>query len=65
MLSRLDLPPEEYEIRVAVSSGADPRTASVFASVTVPAFAAAPLSLSKVIVNAWASEPPDAPCASW
>ena len=52
VLSRLDLPPGEYEIRVAVSSGADARTASVFAYVTVPAFAAAPLSLSNVIVNA-------------
>ena len=54
VLSRLDLPPGEYEIRVAVSSGADERTASVFSYVTVPAFTAAPLSLSNIIVGATA-----------
>ena len=52
MLSRLDLPSGEYQIRVAVSSGAEARTASVFSYVTVPAFAAAPLSLSNIIVGA-------------
>jgi len=52
VLSRLDLPSGEYEIRVAVSSGAEARTASVFSYVTVPAFAAAPLSLSNIIVGA-------------
>ena len=54
VLSRLDLPPGEYEIRVAVSSGADARTASVFSYVTVPAFTSAPLSLSNIIVGATA-----------
>ena len=54
VLSRLDLPPGEYEIRVAVSSGADARTASVFTYVTVPSFTAAPLSLSNIIVGATA-----------
>jgi len=51
-LSRLDLPPGEYEIRVAVSSGAEARTASVFSYVTVPAFTAAPLSLSNLVIAA-------------
>jgi VWFA-related protein len=54
VLSRLDLPPGEYEVRVAVSSGADARTASVFAYVTVPSFAATPLSLSNIIIGATA-----------
>jgi VWFA-related protein len=54
VLSRLDLPPGEYEIRAAVSSGADARTASVFTYVTVPSFTAAPLSLSNIIVGATA-----------
>jgi VWFA-related protein len=54
VLSRLDLPPGEYEIRVAVSSSAEARTASVFSYVTVPAFAAAPLSLSNIIIGATA-----------
>ena len=54
VLSRLDLPPGEYEIRVAVSSSAETRPASVFSYVTVPAFAAAPLSLSNIIIGATA-----------
>jgi hypothetical protein len=49
-LSRIDLPPGEYELRVAVSG--EGRTASVFSYVTVPAFAAAPLSLSNIVVAA-------------
>jgi VWFA-related protein len=53
-LSRLDLPPGEYEIRVAVSSGAGAPTASVFSYVTVPAFQAAPLSLSDIVLGATA-----------
>jgi hypothetical protein len=51
-LSRLDLAPGEYEIRVAVSGVS--RTASVFSYVTVPAFATAPLSLSNIVVAATA-----------
>jgi len=51
-LSRLDLMPGEYELRLAVSGAA--RTASVFAYVTVPDFAAAPLSLSNIVLNATA-----------
>ena len=52
LLSRLDLPPGEYEIRVGVSSPADARTATVFSYVTVPAFNATPLSLSNIVVRA-------------
>jgi VWFA-related protein len=54
VLSRLDLPPGEYEIRVAASSSAEARPASVFSYVTVPAFAAAPLSLSNIVIGATA-----------
>ena len=49
-LSRIDLAPGEYEVRVAVTGSA--RTASVFSYVTVPAFASAPLSLSNIVVGA-------------
>jgi VWFA-related protein len=49
-LSRIDLAPGEYELRVAVSGAT--HTASVFAYVTVPAFAAAPLSLSNILIAA-------------
>src|SRR3954465_15196203 len=49
-LSRIDLPPGEYEIRVAVNGAS--RTASVFTYLTVPSFAAAPLSLSNIVIGA-------------
>lgn len=49
-LSRIDLAPGEYEIRVAASGAA--RTASVFSYVTVPAFATAQLSLSSIVAVA-------------
>ena len=52
VLSRLDLPPGDYEIRVGVS-GSDPsRTASVFTYITVPAFDSTPLSLSSLVIGA-------------
>ena len=51
-LSRIDLPPGEYELRVAVSGTT--RTASVFSYVTVPAFASAPLLLSNIVIGATA-----------
>ena len=54
VLSRLDLPPGQYEIRVGVSGANPARTASVFSYVTVPAFAATPLSLSSIIIGATA-----------
>lgn len=49
-LSRIDLAPGEYELRVAVTGVA--HTASVFSYVTVPAFSSAPLSLSNILVAA-------------
>jgi VWFA-related protein len=48
-LSRIDLPPGDYEIRVAVNGAS--RTASVFTYLTVPSFAAAPLSLSNLVIG--------------
>jgi VWFA-related protein len=54
LLSKLDLPPGEYEIRVGVSGGEPAHTASVFAYVTVPAFNNTPLSLSSVVLGATA-----------
>ncbi len=52
VLSRIDLPPGDYEVRVAVG-GADPaQSASVFTYVTIPAFDAEPLALSNVAIGA-------------
>jgi hypothetical protein len=51
-LTRLNLAPGEYEIRVGVS-GAE-RTGSVFSYVTIPAYAAAPLSISTIVDGAGA-----------
>ena len=52
VLSRLDLPPGEYEIRVGVSGSEPARTASVFTYITVPAFDSTPLSLSSLVIGA-------------
>jgi len=49
-LTRLDLPPGEYEIRLGVSGAA--HTGSVFSYVTIPSYAAAPLSISSIVVGA-------------
>jgi VWFA-related protein len=54
VLSRLDLVPGEYEIRVSVSGAEPTRAASVFTYVTVPPFHSAPLSLSNIVVGATA-----------
>ena len=54
VLSRLDLAPGDYEIRVGVSGSEPLRTASVFTYVTVPAFDATPLSLSSIVLGATA-----------
>jgi hypothetical protein len=62
VLSRLDLPPGDYEIRVAASAAGGARTASVFTHLTVPAFSGAPLSLSNIVMSAPAtanSAPPE------
>ncbi|MEO7273802.1 MAG: hypothetical protein ABIX28_21580 [Vicinamibacterales bacterium] len=54
LVSRLDLPPGDYQVRVAVTGGSPARSASVFADVTVPRFDAVPLSLSSVVLAATA-----------
>lgn len=50
VLSRLDSSAGEYEIRAAVSGGDPSRLASVFTYLTVPSFAATPLSLSNIVM---------------
>jgi hypothetical protein len=52
VLSRLDLPPGDYEIRVAVTAGEAARSASVFTYLTVPAFDSEPLALSNITIGA-------------
>ena len=49
LISRLRLPPGRYEIRVGAEE--DGRAGSVFASVDVPDFSRAPLSISGVLVE--------------
>jgi VWFA-related protein len=52
ILSRLDLPPGDYEIRVGATVGDTSQSASVFTYVTVPAFDSEPLSLSSIVIGA-------------
>jgi VWFA-related protein len=52
VLSRLDLPPGDYEIRVAASAAGGARTASVFTHLTVPSYTDARLSLSNIVMSA-------------
>ena len=49
--THVELPPGEYEVRVAVSDPATGVSASVFGPVTVPLFGRASLSMSDVIVE--------------
>jgi VWFA-related protein len=49
--TRIELPPGDYEVRVAVSDPGTGVAASVFGQVAVPAFGNAHLSLSDVIVE--------------
>jgi VWFA-related protein len=49
--THVELPPGDYEVRVAVSDPATGISASVFGPVAVPLFGNAPLSLSDVIVE--------------
>lgn len=51
-LSRLDLLPGDYEIRVAATAAGGAQTASVFTHITVPAFADARLSISHMVIEA-------------
>jgi VWFA-related protein len=62
VLSRLDLPPGDYEIRVAASRGSEAQAASVFTHLAVPSFGAARLSLSNIVIGATgttSTAPPD------
>jgi VWFA-related protein len=52
ILSHLDLPPGDYEIRVGTAGGDASESASVFTYVTVPAFDTEPLSLSSIVIGA-------------
>jgi VWFA-related protein len=49
--TRLELDPEDYEIRVAVSDPARGTVASVFSQIAIPLFASAPLSLSDLVLG--------------
>jgi VWFA-related protein len=51
VMSRIDLPPGPYEIRVSAHSAARDTTGSVYADVIVPDFAKEPLSLSGVALG--------------
>jgi VWFA-related protein len=51
VVTKIDLPPGRYELRLATYSGTLEKTGSVFTDVVVPDFTAAPLSLSGVVVN--------------
>jgi len=51
VLTRLNLAPGRYELRLAMYSGSIEKLGSVFADVVVPDFVGAPLSLSGVLVN--------------
>jgi VWFA-related protein len=56
--SRLDLAPGRYEVRVALRSRATSRTGSAYASVTIPDYAKAPLTLSGVVLHRGALRAP-------
>jgi VWFA-related protein len=61
-LSRVELPPGDYEIRVAAAGAEAARTASVFTHLTVPDYAGAPFSLSHIVFGAGtatSTAPPD------
>lgn len=55
----LELPPGNYEIRMAVQDPADGTVGSVFAPVKIPPFGTASLSMSDVIVQASGGVPQD------
>jgi VWFA-related protein len=50
-LSRMDLAPGRYQLRIAAHSTASDATGSVFADVEIPDFAKAPLSVSGVLLG--------------
>jgi len=49
--THLELPPGDYEIRAAVADRSSGRVASVFQSISVPAFAKAPISVSGIAIE--------------
>jgi VWFA-related protein len=53
--SRLELAPGDYEIRIAVRNPESGEVSSVFAPITIPSYASAPLSISDVVVETSAS----------
>jgi hypothetical protein len=55
VLSRLELPPGHYELRLALARGADGRPGSVHAAVDIPDYATEPLSMSGLILESTAS----------
>jgi VWFA-related protein len=52
LLSRLDLEPGRYQLRLAVESSLQHKSGSVYCDVDVPDFRRSPLSLSGVVVSA-------------
>ena len=52
VLTRIDLPPGRYQLRVAAHSRALDRTGSVYFDVTVPDFRREPLALSGIVLSA-------------
>jgi hypothetical protein len=52
LLSRLDLPPGRYQLRIAARSSIGGKIGSVYSDLEVPDFRTAPLSLSGVVVSA-------------
>jgi hypothetical protein len=57
VLTRLDLPPGRYQLRVAAESALAGRSGSVYVEAVVPNFAREPLSLSGVVLSATGGAP--------
>ncbi len=51
VLSRIDLPPGTYELRISAHSGAVDKDGSVYADLVVPDFTKDPIALSGVLLN--------------
>jgi VWFA-related protein len=51
-LSRIDLPPGRYQLRLAAHNGTSGRDGSVFADVTVPDYSNIPFSASPIVLGA-------------
>ncbi len=60
VLSRIDLNPGRYELRLSAHSTRDDKIGSVYADVDIPDFSKAPVALSGVLIEASAT-PPVAP----